>query len=169
MLDSPSSAAAHVLGWYLIDPANPNAVPTLMPLLSSTNQTLGTFKMSATFNPGGKPYGLYLTSPEHPMPNGTFFSQPQLNTGEADGLQHFAVFQQSATSYYIGIEDGYKAVSDLDYNDMVIQLSTAPAGRAIAGECSVRQSGGVHAERGADGDADEYGRAAVDVRKRGGD
>lgn len=40
-------------------------------------------------------------------------------------IQHFAVFQQSPGTYYIGMEDLPSSNTDFDYNDMVVKISTA--------------------------------------------
>jgi hypothetical protein len=117
-----SNAGVESVGWYSIDPNNPNTAPT-----AATMHALVSYSVAATtFQPTAY-YGLYLNGPSGTV----YFTQPQFNQVNADGLQHFAVFQQSASSYYIGVEDTGKTESDLDYNDMVIQLTvggnTAPA------------------------------------------
>ena len=138
------------VGWYPVaDPNNPTAPATadmhivlgdLNNLDSPPNPQAYPFYMTPlpvygkwTFSPTPY-YGLFFSTWERGnniAPRGTFFSQSQFNQGEPttpDTTQHFAVFQQSASSYVIGMEDEYSSSSDFDYNDAIIQLSTvAPA------------------------------------------
>jgi hypothetical protein len=118
-----NGAGVNSVGWYSIDPNNPNTAPT-----AATMHALVSYTVAATTFQPTPYYGLYLSGP-----SGTFyFTQPRFNQVNVDGLQHFAVFQQSASSYYIGVEDTGKTESDLDYNDMVIQLTVGGTSAAPA-------------------------------------
>jgi len=150
LLDAPATAMSHVFGWYSIDPNHPNAPPTAATMHTLLSYSAaGGYQTTATFQPTPY-YGLFLTSVEAPPPNATFFSQPQFNqgcAGCADGLQHFAVFQESASTYYIGVEDQYKSSSDLDYNDVIVQLSngsTAPTPSSFTTYLAPYGSGSPH-------------------------
>lgn len=52
-------------------------------------------------------------------------------------LQHIAVFQNGASGYYLAFEDCISQPCDLDYNDMIVQMSASPtpepASTALAG------------------------------------
>lgn len=75
---------------------------------------------SATFTPTEK-YGFYMIN----KPGNVFMTQAGA-WGSADAnFQHFAVFLQSPTTYWIGIED-LLCGGDKDYNDMVIRVSSVP-------------------------------------------
>lgn len=83
---------------------------------------------AAVFSPTSN-YVFYLLSPE-----GLFTS----NMSNNEGYQHFAIFQESAGAYWIGMED-LKSISsaDRDYNDMIVKISSVsvpePAGMLLLG------------------------------------
>ena len=56
-----------------------------------------------------------------------------------DSLQHFAVFQQAANFYYVGVEDTVETESDLDYNDMVVTLGVATSAAHYSGLNTIAQ------------------------------
>lgn len=90
---------------------------------------------AALFNPSNN-WGLYIIGPD-----GTFYTQSELNTGDKDDrkTQHFATFLASdlanygdgAEKYYIGVEDLRLCNSGIekngDYNDFVFTIESAPS------------------------------------------
>lgn len=77
--------------------------------------------------PVGDGYGFELTNGTVGAPNPNTYLMNDTAAGNTDpGNQHFAVFQQSSSLFYIGAEDAPFASSDKDYNDMVIRLQTTP-------------------------------------------
>ncbi len=117
------------LGWYSVNPSSPDTAPTAATMHTLVGPFVGGV-LSATFQPSAY-YGLYMTGPY-----GTYFTQPEFNP---DSLEHFAVFQQTAGFYYIGAEDTDETLSDLDYNDMVITLSTAVPSAKYVGSDTTTQ------------------------------
>ncbi len=105
------NAAQDSIGWYAL--SNPSKLNVIFPVSPSSNQV--------TFNPTGA-YGLYFTDT---AANDTFLSQSTL--GSDPGYQHFAVFQASSSSYFVGAEDLPSSGTDFDYNDMIIKLSSSNA------------------------------------------
>jgi hypothetical protein len=88
-------------------------------------------KTTATLTiPAGDGYGFELTNgaPGTLTPNTYLMNSTVTGTGlnTDPSFQHFAVFQQSVNSFYIGAEDGVGAASDKDYNDVVFQLVSVP-------------------------------------------
>jgi hypothetical protein len=86
---------------------------------------------STTFSPVGN-YGFYIGTP-----TGNYYTQSSMNPAADQQFQHFALFQQSADNYWIGMEDlpfldslGNK-VSDKDYNDMVVTVRPVPIPAAV--------------------------------------
>lgn len=108
--------------------------------------------------PAGDGYGFLLVN----GPNGSttcgvggvlcYYMNDTLDSN-ADGAQHFAIFQQSSSSYYIGIEDGNFLAgappvgTDKDFNDMIIHLTPAgapePASMGLLGGSLVLMAGFV--------------------------
>ncbi len=85
--------------------------------------------------PTGDGYGFELVNAQPGGQTFSYFMNDTLNA-PGDATQHFAIFQQSTSSFYIGAEDGAIPGSDLDYNDMVIHLQTAvpePASLGLLG------------------------------------
>lgn len=77
--------------------------------------------------PAGDGYGFELTNGTVGASNPNTFLMNDTATGDTDpGIQHFAVFQQSANSFYIGAEDGVGLGADRDYNDVVLHLVALP-------------------------------------------
>jgi hypothetical protein len=75
---------------------------------------------TATFTPSLY-YGFYFETQ-----NGTFYTLSSLQTVDQN-LQHFALFDGGAGSYWVAMEDTALAGhSDLDYNDMLVKVSTVP-------------------------------------------
>jgi len=121
-------AANDVFGWYNIN--NPGQYQILFDGSTKAGSTV-------SFTPSSE-YGLFFY-------NGTsgiddmFLSDSDLNStilnpfsnnpvyeGSVDtDIQHFAVFQQTPGTYYIGMEDLPSCNTDFDYNDMVVKISTA--------------------------------------------
>ena len=112
------------LGWYSVNPASPDTAPSASTMHSLVGPFVGG-PVSATFQPSAY-YGLYIATR-----TGTFYTQPQFNS--SDSLQHFAVFQQAASFYYVGVEDTVESESDLDYNDMVVTLGVATSAAHYSG------------------------------------
>lgn len=98
-------------GWYNVQ--NPNQYG----IIFSPGTSVGT---TATFNPSTQ-YGLFFLDAA-PNVNQVYLSQSSL--GSDAGQQHFALFQGSGSSYYVGAEDLPRSNSDFDYNDMIVKLST---------------------------------------------
>jgi len=46
-----------------------------------------------------------------------------MSGGTNDTYQHFAIFEEAAGTYWIGMED-LKSGSDYDYNDMIVKVSS---------------------------------------------
>ncbi len=74
--------------------------------------------------PAGDGYGLLLVNTQPTTGNTYSYYMDDALNNPADATQHFAIFQQSPESFYIGAEDGVVPGADLDYNDMIIHLST---------------------------------------------
>jgi Domain of unknown function (DUF4114)/PEP-CTERM motif len=106
-------AANDVFGWYNINN------PSQYQILFDGKTTLGS---TISFTPSAD-YGLFFYNGT-PGTDALFFSDSALNPTDPD-FQHFAVFEQSAGIYYIGMEDLPSSNTDFDYNDMVIKLSTS--------------------------------------------
>jgi hypothetical protein len=134
-LGTTANPGYNVFGWYTIAA---NGTITATPLWNSKTGSLG---QSATFNPGpaGTLYGLYL---ENIQGSGTaavadYFwfmnSSSDYGAGTAapiDGLQHFAVFAGVPGTYFVGIDDTNNG--NEDFNDMIVELVTAPEPRTWA-------------------------------------
>ncbi len=118
-------AGTDYFGWYSISNGTPGP---LNPLFNST-EAVGT---TAEFTPTST-YGFYF---ENVQSAGTSYTASYIwllnesqsyatGTGIIDqGVQHFSIFSGPAGSYYLGTEDGFSA-SDLDYNDMIVELQPA--------------------------------------------
>lgn len=105
------NAAQDTIGWYEV--SNPSQLHVLFSGVTTAGQTV-------TFNPTGE-YGLYFADT---AVSDTFYSDAAL--GSDSSYQHFAIFQQSSSSYFVGAEDLPSSNTDFDYNDMVIQLKSSP-------------------------------------------
>lgn len=121
-------AANDVFGWYNINNTSQ------FQILFDGNTKAGS---TVSFTPSAE-YGLFFY-------NGTsgvddlFLSDSDLNMTILNpfssnwqyeslvdtGIQHFAVFQQTPGTYYIGMEDLPSSNTDFDYNDMVVKITTA--------------------------------------------
>lgn len=119
--DSSSSYAAlqleiagyrdgNVFGWYDV------ATGKMTEIFSGPNSPITT----ATFTPTAA-YGFYLLNKIDQL----FMTQAGAWTSVNDKFQHFAVFQESVTTYWIGVED-LKCGGDQDFNDMVIKVTNVP-------------------------------------------
>jgi hypothetical protein len=101
-------AGSNTFGWY-------NASTGAMTQIFSGPAGAGA---AATFTPSAT-YGFYFGTP-----NGTFKTE-SLSPGSDDvGNQHFALFQ-GTDGYWLGMEDTRFASSDLDYNDMIVKVSSS--------------------------------------------
>ncbi len=105
-----ADVANEVFGWYSIND------PGQYKVLFDGSTAVGT---TVNFTPTSE-YGLFFYNG---TTDGLFFTQSSLNTVDAN-VQHFALFQQSAGNYYVGVEDLASSNTDFDYNDMVVKLST---------------------------------------------
>jgi hypothetical protein len=135
-LGVPPNSGYNVLGFYTI---NPNGVITAVtPLWNSQTGSVG---QSATFNPGpaGTLYGLYVENIQGagtPAVADYFWfmnSSSDHGTGTApavDSLQHFAVFADAPDIYLMGVDDTNNG--NQDYNNLIIELVTAPEPRTVA-------------------------------------
>jgi len=78
------------------------------------------------FAPTCNSYGFYFETPD-----GIFYTDSYLNSADY-GIQHFAVFSSDGSSYWLGMEDCTLANgSDMDFNDMVVEVSAVPEPCAI--------------------------------------
>lgn len=101
-----------VFGWYNIN--NPEQGGVLFDGSTKTGSTVN-FKPSAE-------YGFFFYNGT-PGVDDLFLTDSNLSPVDA-GIQHFAVFEQGAGTYYIGMEDLPACDTDFDYNDMVVKIST---------------------------------------------
>ncbi len=88
---------------------------------------------TATFTPSAE-YGLF-TYNVATNAKGVYLSQSSSALSSNQGYQHFAVFQGTGSTYYVGAEDLAFPGTDADYNDMLFELntpSTAPEPGALA-------------------------------------
>ncbi len=102
------------LGWYNVLNPNQNGI------IFSTTSTVGS---TDTFTPSAE-YGLFFVNAAG---TGDIYTSQSSWSPSDTGRQHFAVFQQNAGNYYVGIEDLPSCNSDFDYNDMVVKMSSASA------------------------------------------
>ena len=134
-----------VFGYYLTNAAG-TAVINPMPIFSSSDPSGTSFTLPVL--PGGQNFGFYI---ENVQGQGTpeetdyiFFMNAASNTASrelmpVDGFQHFVIFQQAPEHYFIGTVDGdacqppYNGINspcvpadEFDFNDMVVELTTAP-------------------------------------------
>jgi hypothetical protein len=119
-LEIDPAADIDEFGWY--DPADPSE---LHPIFLGPDSPVA----EDTFTPTAQ-YGFYLKRGDE----ATFYTQSSLNPYRDTSHQHFAVFQESATTgaevYWIAIEN--RTQRELkkkegrlgDYNDMLIRIST---------------------------------------------
>lgn len=110
------NAGYDYMGWYNVLNPSQNG------LIFSPTSTMGS---TVTFTPTAE-YGLYFLDAA-PGVDDVFLSQSTSQYSNDQGYQHFAVFQQSAGTYYVGAEDLPSSHTDFDYNDMVVKLSTTAA------------------------------------------
>ena len=82
---------------------------------------------TADFFPTGD-YGFYLIGPSYDGGvTGPLYLTQSTGPGDSDPtFQHFAVFQQDALTYWIGVEDLPSSNTDADYNDMIIKVTNIP-------------------------------------------
>ncbi len=116
-------------GWY--DVNNPTLRYEI--LSGPDNPTFTT-----TFYPTGE-YGFYLINGQGQL----FLTQSGSSLDQdPSNLQHFAVFQESATTYWLGVEDlGGTIISgktDADYNDLLVKITNVnivpePGGMLLLG------------------------------------
>lgn len=107
-------AAYDVFGWYNIN--NPSDYQILFDGKTSAGSTV-------SFTPSAD-YGLFFLN-EAPGQDDLYLSQSTVSGNTDPGFQHFAVFEQSPGTYYIGMEDLPSCDTDFDYNDMIVKLSTS--------------------------------------------
>ncbi len=102
-----------IFGWYNTN--NPNQYQVLFDGSTATGSTV-------SFAPSAQ-YGFFFYNGTSGI-DALFFTDSNLNSVDA-GIQHFALFQQTAGTYYVGMEDLPSSNTDFDYNDMVVKISTA--------------------------------------------
>jgi len=121
-------AANDVFGWYNIN--NINQFQILFDGSTKAGSTVsftpsaeyGFFFYNAT--PGID--DVFLTDSALNSTIVNLFGNNSIDEGLVDtDIQHFSVFEQSAGTYYIGMEDLPSSNTDFDYNDMVVEISTA--------------------------------------------
>ena len=103
------------LGWY--DVNNPSVGGVIFPGPAGAGST-------AVFSPTTN-FGLYIKT----AGGKKYYTQSSLNAGAEQQHQHFALFKEAPSVYWIGIEDrpansgeGFGG----DYNDMVIRMAVVP-------------------------------------------
>lgn len=114
-LEIAGYAGYNQFGWYDYDTQN-NKVKHLI-FDGSANSSAPPY----SFTPQSTNYGFYFVGKSSPSNVvGTWFTE-----GQGD---HFAVFSAANSGeYWIGMEDLNLCNSDLDYNDMVIKVSSVPS------------------------------------------
>jgi hypothetical protein len=110
-----TASSNDIFGWYNI--SNPSQLNVIFAGGAAVGQTV-------TFTPSAQ-YGLFLRNATPGFLN-TYLSQSDLAASSDPTNQHLAAFQQSAGVYYIGSED-FSVGSDLDYNDVIVRLSSTIA------------------------------------------
>ena len=108
-------AANDVFGWYNINNQNQYQV-----LFGGTTKPGST----VSFTPSAE-YGFFFYNGTQGLDT-LFLTDSNLSPSD-EGIQHFAVFQQTPGTYYIGMEDLPSRNTDFDFNDMVVKISTASA------------------------------------------
>ncbi len=113
------NAPYDAIGWY--DVNNPGVGGLLFSGVTAAGTNV-TFDPSAEYglfyiNAGSDVQGLYLSQSDF-MLNGGFVSTDP-------GNQHFAVFEDTSSNFYVGAEDLPFSNSDKDFNDTVIELSSS--------------------------------------------
>jgi PEP-CTERM motif len=106
-------AAYDVLGWYNIN--NPSQYGILFDGSTKAGSTV-------TFDPSAD-YGFFFYNGAPGQ--GDWYLTDDLVSPTDPGVQHFAVFEQSPGTYYLGMEDLPSSNTDFDYNDMIVKISTA--------------------------------------------
>lgn len=103
------------LGWY--DVSNPSVGGVIFPGPAGAGAT-------TVFTPSTN-FGLYIKT----AGGKKYYTQSMLNAGTEQQHQHFALFKEAPSVYWIGIEDkpansgeGFGG----DYNDMVIRMAVIP-------------------------------------------
>lgn len=110
--------------YYYLTNASGSIISSPIFLFSSASSANTTASLSI---PAGDGYGFELTNGAPGVLNPNTFLMNDTATGDTDpGIQHFAVFQQSVNSFYIGAEDGVGLGADRDYNDLVVHLVAVP-------------------------------------------
>jgi len=104
------------IGWY--DVEDPSQFGIIFSPTSGTGATV-------TFTPSTE-YGLFFADTASNV-NQHFLSQSTSAYSNDQGNQHFAVFEGSDNTYYVGAEDLPFSNTDLDYNDMVVKMSGTSA------------------------------------------
>ncbi len=125
---SPGSGIDY-FGYYTVDPTT-HMVTGATPLLNAGNS----IPTSSTFMVGpNTSYGFYLENVQgQGSSNETRYwfymdsTQDQASNGTTPlAFQHFSIFD-GGSSLYVGVEDGF-GIPDGDYNDMIVQVTTASA------------------------------------------
>lgn len=116
LLEIAGNANSNSFGWYDVNnPANRGTIftgPATAPI---------TIVVAIPIHN----YGFWLSGPD-----GTFYTQSNLNPSGDKIFQHFATFKDDGTlpgpTYWIGIEDLQGYHSDKDYNDMIVSVTPIP-------------------------------------------
>lgn len=115
-----ANSADETFGWY--DTAN----PANFQILFSGNTTPGAI---VDFTPSQQ-YGFFFTD-SAVNPSDIYTTQSDFQPTDK-GKQHFAVFEQNASTFFLGMEDLPRPNSDFDYNDMIVKVSTTPEPASMA-------------------------------------
>jgi len=108
--------AYEYFGWYNVQ--NPNQYGVIFSPSTGVGST-------EKFTPTAQ-YGLFFAN-EAPGVGDVFLSQSTSSFSSDQGYQHFAAFEGTANSYYIGAEDLPSSHTDFDYNDMIVKMSSTSA------------------------------------------
>jgi len=111
-LQLTAGSANETFGWYNI--SNPNQFQVLF----SGNTTPGAI---IDFTPSAN-YGFFFT--DSSSKPGSFYETQSDYQATDTGMQHFALFEQNAGAYYLGIDDTPSCDISADYSDMVVKISS---------------------------------------------
>ncbi len=111
-----AASAYDYFGWYNVQNPGQSGI------IFSPNSGVGA---TVTFTPTAQ-YGLFFANTASNI-NQVFLSQSTSAYSNDPGHQHFAVFQGTANTYYVGAEDLPSPNTDFDYNDMLVKMSGTSA------------------------------------------
>jgi hypothetical protein len=113
-IEIAGNAGINSFGWYELGSPSTSHV-----IFSGGNVAGNTFDFTPTAQ-----YGFWFTGATG---NGTYYTQSEYSVTDKN-IQHFAVFQQLPSTYWLGMEDLNYSGSDKDFQDMVVKVSPVPDG-----------------------------------------